>query len=104
MLIEDFPTAGQACIEFKDISWTQVARNMGELNWVDLPKLPPELIGSFNLDDWFRIYINGVLYRSNLYEYSYNASTKEITFVFDGLPFLIESTDELGVTGKFIEL
>ena len=40
MLIEDFPTAGQACIEFKDISWKQVARNMGELNWVDLPKLP----------------------------------------------------------------
>ncbi len=39
-LIEGLPTAGQACIQFKGISWKQVARNMGELGWVDLPKLP----------------------------------------------------------------
>jgi phosphohistidine phosphatase len=38
--VEGLHTAGQACIQFKGISWKQVARNMGELNWVDLPKLP----------------------------------------------------------------
>lgn len=39
-LIESLPTSGQVSIGFKGISWKQVARNMGELNWVDLPKLP----------------------------------------------------------------
>jgi len=39
-LIESLPTSGLVCIGFKGISWKQVARNMGELNWVDLPKLP----------------------------------------------------------------
>ena len=39
-LIEGLPTAGQACIQFKGISWKQVASNMGELNWVDVPKIP----------------------------------------------------------------
>jgi hypothetical protein len=95
-------------IDFMSVRGSQQATYVNgttfKLENVDLLKLPPELIGSFNVDDWFRIYINGVLYRSNLYEYSYNASTKEITFIFDGLPFVIESTDELGVTGKFIEL
>jgi len=39
-LIESLPTSGQVSIGFKVISWKQVARNMGELDWVDLPKLP----------------------------------------------------------------
>jgi phosphohistidine phosphatase len=39
-LIESLPTSGQVSIGFKGISWKQVARNMGELGWVDLPKLP----------------------------------------------------------------
>jgi phosphohistidine phosphatase len=40
VLIESLPTSGLVCIGFKGISWKQVARNMGELSWVDLPKLP----------------------------------------------------------------
>lgn len=38
--VEGLPTAGQACIQFKGISWKQVARNLGELIWVDVPKIP----------------------------------------------------------------
>ena len=31
-----------------------------KLQNVELPTLPPELRGTFNLDDWFRVYVNGV--------------------------------------------
>jgi hypothetical protein len=95
-------------IDFMSVRGSQQATYIDDVSFklenVDLLKLPPELIGSFTADDWFRIYINGVLYKSNFYTYTFDASTKEITFVFDGLPFVIESTDEIGVTGKFIEL
>lgn len=95
-------------IDFMSVRGSQQATYIDDVSFklenVDLLKLPPELFGSFTADDWFRIYINGVLYRSNFYTYTFDASTKEITFVFSGLPFVIESTDEIGVTGKFIEL
>jgi hypothetical protein len=83
-----------------------------KLENVDLPKLPPELSGIFNVDDWFRVYINGVFIPNTKYTYSYNYSTKEIIFIFNTnspstetqLGYIIESTDEIGITGKFIEL
>lgn len=83
-----------------------------KLENVELPKLPPELIGVFNVDDWFRVYINGVYIPPTKYTYSYDYSTNEIYFVFNTnspstttqLGYIIESTDEIGVTGKFIEL
>jgi hypothetical protein len=83
-----------------------------KLENVELPKLPPELVGTFNVDDWFRVYINGVFIPNTKYTYNYNYSTKELYFVFDTnspatetqLGYIIESTDEIGITGKFIEL
>jgi hypothetical protein len=83
-----------------------------KLENVELPKLPPELVGTFNVDDWFRVYINGVFIPKSKYSYNYDYSTKELYFVFDTnspatetqLGYIIESTDEIGITGKFIEL
>jgi hypothetical protein len=83
-----------------------------KLQNVDLPRLPPELSGIFNVDDWFRVYINGVFISNTKYSYSYDYSTKEIYFIFNTnspssptqLGYIVESTDEFGITGKFIEL
>lgn len=94
-----------------------------KLTNVELPKLPPELIGSFDNDQWFRIYINGVLIPSTKYSYTGSYGTNEIYFNFNtgslqvggtyptdlittttDLGYILESTDEIGITGKFIEL
>ncbi len=68
------------------------------------PILPSELVGVFDIVNWFRIYINGDFISPSLYTYSYNGQTNEITFVFSGLGFSIEVEDEIAITGKFQEL
>ena len=91
---------------------TYVDSQTMKLTNVKLPKLPPELNGTFNLDDWFRVYINGVYIPPTKYTYSYDYNTNEITFIMDtsspasstSLGYILENTDEIGVTGKFIEL
>jgi len=94
-----------------------------KLTNVDLPKLPPELDGVFNLKDWFRIYINGVFIPSEKYSYTGSYSNNEIEFNFltgslsvggsypddlqssqTELGYILENTDEFGITGKFKEL
>ena len=103
-------------IDFMSIRGSQQAIYVNsqtiKLENVDLPRLPPELSGIFNVDDWFRVYINGVFISNTKYSYSYNYSTKEIYFIFNTnspssptqLGYIVESTDEFGITGKFIEL
>lgn len=90
---------------------------------VELPKLPPELVGSFDNDQWFRVYINGVLIPPTKYSYTGSYGTDEIYFNFNtgslspggvyptnlissttDLGYIVETTDEIGITGKFIEL
>ena len=94
-----------------------------KLTNVDLPKLPAELDGVFNVNDWFRIYINGVFIPSEKYSYTGSYSNNEIEFNFStgslsvggsypddlqssqtDLGYILENTDEFGVTGKFKEL
>lgn len=94
-----------------------------KLTNVELPKLPPELVGVFDTSDWFRVYINGVFIPNTKYSYtgSYSDSEIELNFstgsVSEGgvypdnlessttdLGYILENTDEIGVTGKFIEL
>ena len=83
-----------------------------KLTNVELPKLPPELAGSFNEDDRFRVYVNGVYIPPAKYSYTGSYTNNEIVFNFDTgsaitattLGYEIESTDEIGITGKFIEL
>jgi len=83
-----------------------------KLTNVELPKLPPQLVGSFNEDDRFRVYINGVYIPSTKYSYTSSYVDNEIAFNFStgsvitatDLGYEIESGDEIGITGKFIEL
>ena len=90
-----------------------------KLTNVDLPKLPPELNGIFDVNDWFRVYIHGVLVPYAKYSYTGSQAANEIYFNFGTgsldsennyisstteLGYILENTDEFGVTGKFIEL
>ena len=94
-----------------------------KISGVELPKLPPELIGTFNEDEWFRVYVNGVIIPKAKYNYVYQDSTDEVYFNFatgslsvggvypadlqstqTELGYILENTDEFGITGKFIEL
>ena len=83
-----------------------------KLTNVELPKLPPQLVGSFNEDDRFRVYINGVLIPTAKYSYTGSYANNEIVFNFStgsaitatDLGYEIDNGDEIGITGKFIEL
>lgn len=94
-----------------------------KLTNVELPVLPPELVGVFDTNDWFRVYINGVFISSAKYSYTGSYQDNEIVFNFStgslavsgsypddlittttDLGYILESDDEFGVTGKFIEL
>lgn len=83
---------------------TFVNYNTAKLVNVKLPKLPVELKNSFDITNWFQIYINGVFIQPNVYTYEYNGVTKEIAFSFTGLTYNLENTDEIAITGKFIQL
>jgi len=74
-----------------------------KLTNVKKPILPSELIGVFDIVNWFRVYINGDFISPSAYTYSYNGATNEITFVFN-LPFALDANDEVAITGKFQEL
>jgi hypothetical protein len=67
------------------------------------PNLPNELLGVFDVVNWFRVYLNGDFISPIYYTYSYDGNTKEITFTFS-LPYPIEIADEVLITGKFQEL
>ena len=83
-----------------------------KLTSVELPPIPPDLVDSFNESDRFRIYINGVYVKPTKYSYTGSYVDNEIYFNFNTgsvasateLGYEIESTDEIGVTGKFIEV
>ena len=100
---------------------TFVDADTAKLTSVDLPKLPPELVGVFNTDDWFRVYVNGVFVQNGKYSYEevgteihFNFSTGSLseggTYPDDlvstatDLGYILSSSDEIGITGKFIEL
>lgn len=93
-----------------------------KLTNVKLPKLPPQLVGVFDTNDWFRVYVNGVFIPSAKYSYTGSYEDNEIIFNFStgslpvsgsypddlistttDLGYILESDDEFGVTGKFIE-
>ena len=85
---------------------TYVSDDTISLDNVRLPECPPELRGTFDDTNWFRVYINGVLIAPAKYTYTYDVGTKSVTFVFNisQLGYIVESTDEFYITGKFIEL
>jgi hypothetical protein len=114
-------------IDFMSIRGSQeatfVSADTVKLENVKLPKLPPELVDVFGVGDWFRVYINGVYIPYQKYSYTDVSGSSEIYFTFNtgslsvggtypddlipttgSLGYIIESSDEVGVTGKFIEL
>ncbi len=74
-----------------------------KLTNVKLPILPSELVGVFDVENWFKIYVNGAFISPGYYSYEYNGSTKEIYFTFTNL-FNLDDNDEIYITGKFQEL
>ena len=75
-----------------------------KLTNVRKPVLPPELIGSFDTKNWYRVYINGEFKEPQYYTDSFNGSSDEIIFTFSGLGFNLDAQDEISITGKFQEL
>ena len=95
-------------IDFIAVRGSQLASfvnsNTVKLTNVKLPKLPVELRGSFDITNWFQVYINSVFIPSSVYTYEFNGETKEIVFSFPGLTFPLDNNDEISITGKFIQL
>jgi hypothetical protein len=75
-----------------------------KLTNVKKPILPSELVGAFDIANWFRVYINGDFISPSAYTYTYNGTLNEITFTFISLPFAIDAEDEVAITGKFQEI
>jgi hypothetical protein len=95
-------------IDFVAVRGSQMAEFVNtttvKLTNVKKPLLPSELIGVFNTDEWFKVYINGDFISNSFYTYSYNGATKEIIFSFTNLNFALDALDEISITGKFEEL
>ena len=103
-------------IDFMSIRGSQEATFVDadtiKLTNVKTPKLPTELVDSFNENDRFRVYINGVYIPPAKYSYTSSFANNEIYFNFNTgsaitpteLGYTIDSNDEIGITGKFIEL
>jgi hypothetical protein len=95
-------------IDFIAVRGSQVAEfvnaTTAKLTNVRLPQLPVELKGSFDVTNWFQIYINSVFIPPSAYTYEFNGETKEIVFSFPGLTFALDNNDEISITGKFIQL
>ena len=88
---------------------------------VEVPQIPPYLVDSFDLDKRFSIYINGVKISSQKWSTEVDGSDLLINFSTGSLAvsgsypadlvttatdlgYILENTDEFGITGKFIEL
>lgn len=95
-------------IDFVAVRGSQIAQFVNtttvKLTNVKKPLLPSELVGIFDTDNWFKVYINGDFISPSFYTYSYNGATKEIIFSFTNLSFELDALDEVSITGKFQEL
>ena len=95
-------------INFVAIRGSQIATfvnsTTAKLVNVRKPLLPSELIGVFDTDNWFQVYINGDFISPTFYTYTFSGGTNEIIFSFSGLSFSLEAQDEIAITGKFQEL
>ena len=104
-------------VNFIGLKSVQTAEFINEttikLTNVRKPVLPSELIGVFDTNNWFRVYINGSFISSGNYingvftpnySYSFNNTTNEIIFNFTALSFILEADDEIEITGKFEQL
>jgi hypothetical protein len=95
-------------IDFVAVRGSQMAEFVdvvtAKLTNVKKPILPSELVGVFDIVNWFRVYINGDFISPSFYTYSYNGTLNEIVFTFQNLPFQLDAEDEISITGKFQEI
>lgn len=82
----------------KEAEW--ISSTSVRLTNVDLPILPNELIGTFDSENWFGVYINGRQISSAYYSYTHDGDN--IIFVFNDIAPIL-NTDTTSITGKFIE-
>lgn len=83
-----------------------------KITGVSVPDIPPFLVGTFDENERFRVYINGVFILSTKYTYNYNSVLKELVFTFNTasptspttLGYILETTDEVVITGKFLQV
>ena len=85
-----------------------------KLTNVRKPVLPNELVGVFDTQNWFRVYINGEFISPGNYNnsgvfvanytYTFNNSINEIVFTFTGLSYPLDANDEIEITGKFEQI
>ena len=99
----------QSVIDFVAIRSSQravfVDSTTMKLTNVRLPILPQELVGSFDTQNWFRVYINTEFKPKSTYEYSFNGALNEIIFTFNNtLGFSLDGNDEVDIVGKFEQL
>jgi len=98
----------QSVIDFVAIRSSQradfVDSDTVRLTDVRLPVLPPELIGSFDTKNWFRVYINSEFKPSTNYTYTFDGINNIITFNFSGLGFNLDAQDEVDIVGKYEQL
>jgi hypothetical protein len=81
------------------------ADNVFTLSNIKLIKTPPALSSIIFTEYDIKIYINGVrYYETTHYTYTMVGSTFTITFNYTNLGFNVVSTDEVTITGKYIDL
>ena len=49
---------------------------------VEVPKLPPALDGNFDVDNWFKVYVNGLFIPAEKYSYYVSSSANQVEFNF----------------------
>ena len=81
---------------------------------VEVPKLPPSLEGNFDVDNWFKVYVNGLFIPSEKYSYYVSSSANQVEFNFSTgsigsgssteLGYELSGSDEFAIVGKFKEV
>jgi hypothetical protein len=75
-----------------------------KLTGVKVPVIPTDLIGVFDPNDMFRVYINGAIQSASTYTYEYSGTNNEVIFTFPSSLFGgvgLDENDEVAITGKF---
>jgi hypothetical protein len=92
--------------DYLEINHTKVSnaifQNIVTFNGVQVIQPPTEL--GIVVEDTIKVYINGAKYSNNYYtlDYTSTPNTIKITFNEGLLGFLIETTDEIHIAGKFL--
>ena len=95
-------------VDFIATNGSQIATLVDQFNikltGVKAPPIPTELVGVFDPNDRFKVYINGALQPASSYTFEYFGVNNELVFTFPTSLFGgvgLDENDEIVVTGKF---